>query len=166
MKLKLINLKINSMFGLITKSKCHKIVEGYKHLIQKYEDQIKQLEKTTKPSVTTQSKTVYTTDGSYKNEIWKQVPGTNWKVSNYCRFMDSKGRISEQNTRTGNGVKHIVIPVERDGNGKQQYVNGSDVAVMVHAFNPNSFKLGIGSHAKLNWIDGNRNNKHLSNIIF
>lgn len=150
------------MFGLVSKSKFNLTVESYKHMIQDYKDQIAQLQRELKrPS----GKIVnISSDGTYKNEIWKPIPGTNWKVSNYCRFIDSKGNISIQQKRMKDKKKFIVIP-NKEGSAKK-YLAGAEVAIMVYAFNPHSFKHEKGSHKKLVFRDGNPEHTHLSNIIF
>lgn len=164
------------MFGLVSIRKYNEMVSSYEaklaQLTKECEEATQLKKKSTQPlfksgfnrytKVTTGQ--MVTTDGSLKNEVWKPIPGTNWQVSNYCRILDSQRHLTKQDPKN-NGKHGISIPY-RDKNGAFRNLYGAPEAIMVYAFNPHSFQLTKSCHLRLKYIDGNPNNKHLSNIIF
>jgi len=158
------------MFGLIRKSVFDTKIAQYEQTIEAYKDEVAKLKKLIPEKKYTgltsgfHGPVTVTTDGSRKNEIWKTIPGTDWKVSNYCRFKDSRGRLSSQTYKAWSD-KRALNTMQITSHGKKS-ICYSDVAIMVHTFNPQTFHLGRYCDKNLKFRDGNPSNKYLSNIIF
>jgi len=89
----------------------------------------------------------------YENEIWKDIPtelinNTKGKISNYGRFQNQKGRMS-------NGVKHLSGYLWAYINGKSYLLH----RLVAKVFIPNS-----NNKKEVNHIDGNKENSFASNL--